>query len=83
MGVLKTNLDRLGGKVEITSAAGRGTTFRIKLPLTLDPAAQTQNQSATCALSSINGVTNRPSASCKAKHFPGRATRPDGWRNLA
>ena len=35
MDVVKTNLDRLGGKVEIVSLLGRGTTFRIKLPLTL------------------------------------------------
>jgi two-component system chemotaxis sensor kinase CheA len=35
MDVVKTNLDRLGGKVEITSTIGKGTTFRIKLPLTL------------------------------------------------
>jgi len=35
MDVVKTNLDRLGGKVEIVSAVGKGTTFRIKLPLTL------------------------------------------------
>ncbi len=35
MDVVKTNLDRLGGKVEIVSALGKGTTFRIKLPLTL------------------------------------------------
>ena len=35
MDVVKTNLDRLGGKVEILSIVGQGTTFRIKLPLTL------------------------------------------------
>ncbi len=35
MDVVKTNVDRLGGKMEINSAVGRGTTFRIKLPLTL------------------------------------------------
>lgn len=35
MDVVKTNLDRLGGKVEISSVIGRGTTFLIKLPLTL------------------------------------------------
>ena len=35
MDVVKTNLDRLGGKVEIVSVIGSGTTFRIKLPLTL------------------------------------------------
>jgi len=35
MDVVKTNLDKLGGKVEIDSVAGRGASFRIKLPLTL------------------------------------------------
>ncbi|HMA63647.1 MAG: chemotaxis protein CheW, partial [Fibrobacterota bacterium] len=35
MDVVKTNLDRLGGKVSIRSEMGKGTSFRIKLPLTL------------------------------------------------
>ena len=35
MDVVKTNLSRLGGKVEIESELGQGTLFRIKLPLTL------------------------------------------------
>ena len=35
MDVVKTNLDRLGGKIEIDSGPGRGSRFRIKLPLTL------------------------------------------------
>ena len=35
MDVVKTNLDRLGGKVDIDSLVGKGTTFRITLPLTL------------------------------------------------
>ncbi|RJQ65009.1 MAG: hybrid sensor histidine kinase/response regulator [Desulfobacteraceae bacterium] len=35
MDVVKTNLDRLGGVVDIDSDPGRGTTIRIKLPLTL------------------------------------------------
>jgi two-component system chemotaxis sensor kinase CheA len=35
MDVVKTNLDKLGGKIEIDSKSGRGTTLRIKLPLTL------------------------------------------------
>jgi two-component system chemotaxis sensor kinase CheA len=35
MDVVKRNIDKLRGKVEIDSAVGRGTTFRIKLPLTM------------------------------------------------
>jgi len=35
MDVVKTNLDRLGGQVGILSEAGKGSTFRIRLPLTL------------------------------------------------
>lgn len=35
MDVVKTNLDKLGGKIEVESQVGRGSAFRIKLPLTL------------------------------------------------
>ncbi len=35
MDVVKNEITSLGGRVEITSAAGRGTTFTITLPLTL------------------------------------------------
>jgi len=35
MDVVKTNLDRLGGKIDIDSIPGKGSAFRIKLPLTL------------------------------------------------
>ena len=35
MDVVKTNLTRLGGKVDIETEVGQGTLFRIKLPLTL------------------------------------------------
>lgn len=35
MDVVKTNIERIGGTVEIQSEAGVGTTLRIKIPLTL------------------------------------------------
>lgn len=35
MDVVKTNLDQLGGIIDIDSEIGKGTTIRIKLPLTL------------------------------------------------
>ncbi len=35
MDVVKTNLDQLGGQVDIISEVGQGTTISIKLPLTL------------------------------------------------
>jgi two-component system chemotaxis sensor kinase CheA len=35
MDVVKTNLDQLGGSIEIESEVGRGSTISIKLPLTL------------------------------------------------
>jgi two-component system chemotaxis sensor kinase CheA len=35
MDVVKTNLDQIGGVVEIDSAVGRGTVFTLRLPLTL------------------------------------------------
>ena len=35
MDVVRTNIERIGGSVEIESERGRGTTFRISLPLTL------------------------------------------------
>lgn len=35
MDVVKTNIERIGGSLEIQSVAGQGTTLRIKIPLTL------------------------------------------------
>jgi len=35
MDVVKTNLDRLGGQIDLNSKIGKGTTVRIKVPLTL------------------------------------------------
>lgn len=33
--VVKTNIERIGGTVDVTSERGVGTTFRVKIPLTL------------------------------------------------
>jgi two-component system chemotaxis sensor kinase CheA len=35
MDVVKTNVEKIGGTVEVQSALGRGTTVRVKIPLTL------------------------------------------------
>src|SRR6185437_2816789 len=35
MDVVRTNVERIGGAIEMTSTAGQGTTFLIKIPLTL------------------------------------------------
>jgi len=35
MDVVRTNIERIGGTIEMTSVAGEGTTFLIKIPLTL------------------------------------------------
>jgi two-component system chemotaxis sensor kinase CheA len=35
MDVVKTNVERIGGTIDVASAAGRGTSFTIKIPLTL------------------------------------------------
>ena len=35
MDVVRTNIEKIGGSLELQSAAGQGTTLRIKIPLTL------------------------------------------------
>lgn len=35
MDVVKTNIEKIGGSVDVHSTAGRGTTLKIKIPLTL------------------------------------------------
>jgi two-component system, chemotaxis family, sensor kinase CheA len=35
MDVVKTNIEKIGGAVDLTSRLGQGTTFKVKIPLTL------------------------------------------------
>lgn len=35
MDVVKTNIERIGGTIDVQSVLGKGTTFKIKIPLTL------------------------------------------------
>ncbi|MDX2226805.1 MAG: chemotaxis protein CheA [Verrucomicrobiae bacterium] len=35
MDVVRTNIEKIGGTIDISSAAGRGTVFKVKIPLTL------------------------------------------------
>ncbi|HEV2419021.1 MAG TPA: ATP-binding protein, partial [Terriglobia bacterium] len=35
MDVVRTNIEKIGGTVDVQSAAGQGTTLKIKIPLTL------------------------------------------------
>ncbi|HWU50973.1 MAG TPA: chemotaxis protein CheA [Asticcacaulis sp.] len=35
MDVVRTNIEQIGGQIDLTSASGHGTTFTIKIPLTL------------------------------------------------
>jgi two-component system, chemotaxis family, sensor kinase CheA len=35
MDVVKTNVERIGGNVDVQSTRGKGTTVRVKIPLTL------------------------------------------------
>lgn len=35
MDVVRTNIEKIGGSVDVSTAPGEGTTFRIKIPLTL------------------------------------------------
>jgi len=52
MDVVRTNVEKIGGKVEIDSRAGKGTTLRLRIPLTLAivPALIVQSRGQNYAL---------------------------------
>lgn len=56
MDVVKTNIEKLGGKIEIFTNLGRGTTFRLLLPLTLAiiPSLIVEAENQKFALPQIN-----------------------------
>ena len=56
MDVVKTNIERIGGQVDIHSQVGEGTTIRIKIPLTLAiiPALIVTSAGARYAIPQVN-----------------------------
>lgn len=58
MDVVKSNIEKIGGSVDIVSNIGEGTTFKLKIPLTLAivPALVIQDKNETFAIPQINLV---------------------------
>jgi two-component system chemotaxis sensor kinase CheA len=58
MDVVKTNIEKIGGSVQIQSELGHGTTFKLKIPLTLAivPALMVKSKSEIFAIPQINLV---------------------------
>jgi hypothetical protein len=44
MDVVRTNMEQIGGAIEIASRAGQGTTFTIRLPFRSQPARSTPQE---------------------------------------
>lgn len=58
MDVVKSNVEKIGGSVDITSEVGRGSTFKLKIPLTLAivPALVVQDREETFAIPQVSLV---------------------------
>lgn len=56
MDVVKSNIDKIGGSVEIESVVGKGSTFKLKIPLTLAiiPALIVESKGESFAIPQIN-----------------------------
>jgi chemosensory pili system protein ChpA (sensor histidine kinase/response regulator) len=72
MDVVKSETASLGGRIEVTTAAGRGTTFRIYLPLTLAVAqavlVTSGNRTYAIPSSMIEQATeNKPESAAKVR----------------
>lgn len=58
MDVVKTNIEKIGGQIDLTSEEGLGTTFKLRIPLTLAiiPALVVHDKGEVFALPQINLV---------------------------
>ena len=58
MDVVKTNIEKIGGSIELNSSLGKGTTIRLKIPLTLAivPAVLVRSASARFAIPQVKLV---------------------------
>ncbi|WP_127716513.1 chemotaxis protein CheW [Halobacteriovorax sp. HLS] len=58
MDVVKSNIEKIGGSVDVHSVVGNGTTFKLKIPLTLAivPALVVRSSGETFAIPQINLV---------------------------
>lgn len=56
MDVVRSNIEKIGGTVEVNSFVGEGTTFKLKIPLTLAivPALVVQSSGETFAIPQVN-----------------------------
>lgn len=76
MDVVKTNIQRLNGRIDVTSQVGKGSTFTISLPLTLAIlpvlVVMVDNQSFAVPLAMVREII--PIRSADIKRVSGRAT---------
>ena len=76
MDVVRTNIERIGGAVDIYSAAGQGTTLKIKIPLTLAiiPAliVRSVNQSFALPQGALSELVHVPPAQAAKLCRPGQ-----------
>ena len=77
MDVVRTNVEKIGGKVEIDSRAGKGTTLRMRIPLTLAIIPALIVRSMKPELRACPRVRFRSWCTCRR----GRLPRPSsGWK---
>ncbi len=70
MDVVRTNVEKIGGKVEIDSRAGKGTTLRLRIPLTLAiiPALIVRSLNQSFALPQARALRAGPHSARAGRH---------------